>query len=269
MNNDAFREKYGPWAVVAGASEGLGAAFAEECARRGLKVVLAARSRDKLASVQTSLSEKYKTECRVLALDLSEPDAAASLDRQTALLDTGLFIYNAALSLLGPYFIFPEDQHRATMATNCATPALCAYRFGKRLRERGKGGIVLMSSMAGFQGGPFLAHYAATKAYCTVLAEGLSRECAADNVDVLACCAGAVATPGYLRANGGKTSFMVMKPAAVARKALDNIHRRGVYIPGIFNKCGAFVLQKLLPRSLAVSVMEHSVRGMVKTPGRL
>jgi hypothetical protein len=268
MNAATFREKYGPWAVVAGASEGLGTAFAEECASRGLNVVLVARSRDKLLSLQTSLSQRYKTECRILKLDLAAQDAASLLDQQTESLDTGLLIYNAALSLIGPYMSFSGEQHRATVATNCLTPALCAHLFGRRFASRGRGGILLMSSMAGFLGNPFLAHYAASKAYIAVLAEGLSREYAASNVDVLACCAGAIATPGYLKASNGKKSFMVMRPRTVARLALDKINRRGIFIPGIFNRCGAFFLQRLLPRRIAVSVMERSTRFMSKTQGK-
>lgn len=260
MNAAAFKEKYGPWAIVAGASEGLGAAFAEECAIRGLNVVLVARSIDKLLALKSSIEERYKTECRTLKLDLAGQDAASLLDQQTASLDARLLIYNAALSLIGPYMSFSVDQHRATVTTNCQTPALCAHLFGKRFAARGRGGILFMSSMAGFQGSPLLAHYAATKAYTTVLAESLSREYASNNVDVLACCAGAIATPGFLKSSSGRKSFMVMGPNAVARLALDKIHKGGVFIPGFFNRCGAFFLQRLLPRRVAVSIMEQAER---------
>ena len=101
-----------------------------------------------------------------------------------------------------------------------------------------------------------------------MLAEGLSREYAAYNVDVLACCAGATATPGYLKANNDKKSFFVMRPSTVARLALDKIHRRGIFIPGYFNRCGAFFLQRLLPRRVAVSIMERSTRFMSTTQGK-
>jgi short-subunit dehydrogenase len=263
MNAKTFREKYGPWAVVAGASEGLGAAFAEECARRGLNVVLVARSIDKLNSVRQVLEKKYKTENRVLAMDLSEPDAAEQLDIKTKDLDAGLLIYNAALSLIGPYMSFSPGQHRATVATNCQTPALCAHLFGRRFTSRGRGGILLMSSMAGFQGSATISHYAATKAYLMVLAEGLSREYAAYNIDVSACCAGATTTPGYLKAgNSAKKSLFVMEPHSVARLALDKINRGGIFIPGLFNKIGAFVLQRVFPRRLAVSILSHATRFM-------
>jgi uncharacterized protein len=262
MNASTFRKKYGPWAIVAGASEGLGAAFAEECASRGLNVVLVARSIDKLNSVRQTLAEKYKTESRVLVMDLSDPGAAEQLDIKTKDLDAGLLIYNAALSLIGPYLSFSAELHRTTVATNCQTPALCAHLFGRRFTSRGSGGILLMSSMAGFQGSPFLSHYAASKAFTTVLAEGLSREYGAGNVDVLACCGGAIATPGYLKANNGKKSFIAMRPGTVARLALDKINKRGIFIPGFFNRCGAMVLQRLLPRRVSVSIMEQSTKAM-------
>jgi uncharacterized protein len=269
MNAAAFREKYGPWAIVAGASEGLGAAFAQGCASRGLNVVLIARSIDKLNSVRQTLEDKYKTECRVLEMDLSDPAAPDLLDMKTKDLDAGLLIYNAALSLIGPYISFSVDQHRATVATNCLTPALCAHLFGKRFAARGRGGILLMSSMAGFQGSATITHYAATKAYSMVLAEGLSREYAEHNIDVLACCAGAIATPGYRRAgNSAKKSLFVMDPHTVARLALDKIHTGGIFIPGLFNKLGAFVLQRIFPRRLAVSIFSHSTRLMSPNRGK-
>jgi short-subunit dehydrogenase len=267
MRDDKFKEKYGPWAIVAGASEGLGAAFAEESARRGLNVVLVARSRDKLISLQHALVDRYKIECRVLAQDLADQDAAAVLDQQTSDVDIGLLIYNAALSLIGPYLSFPEDLHRATVATNCQSPALCAYLFGKRFKTRGRGGMILMSSLAGFQGSPFIAHYAATKAYTMVLAQGLSREYAADNIDVLACCAGPTGTPGYYRAGNvpGKSLF-VMRPQTVARMALDRINRGGIFVPGFFNALGAFALQRLLPRRVAVGIIAQSTQKMSFVP---
>jgi hypothetical protein len=263
MNDTKFRETYGPWAIVAGASEGLGAAFAEECAQRSLNVVLVARSGDKLDVLRKTFTERFKTDFRVVILDLSDENAPSALDEQTSDIDVGLLIYNAALSLIGPFISFTEKQHRDTVSTNCHAPALCSYLFGKRMKARGRGGILLMSSIAGFQGSATIAHYAATKAYNIVLAEGLSRDFAPDNIDVLACCAGSTATPGYLRAsNSGKASLFVMDPRSVARMALDSIHKRGIFIPGLFNNLGSFLLRRILPRTLSVSILSSATRSM-------
>jgi hypothetical protein len=259
MNQNAFRNRYGPWAVIAGASEGLGAAFARECASRGLNVFLVARSKQKLDAELKTIVDKYSVTCRTLELDLSEGNAAEVLDSHTSDIDVGLLVYNAALSLIGPYASFSELQHRQTLGTNCVSPALCIYRFGKRLANRGKGGILLMSSLAGLQGSPNIAHYAATKAYLLTLAQGLASEYASANVDVLACCAGSTATPGFARASGmAEPSLLVMRPEAVARKALDHLHKRGVYVPGFANAASAFVLSRLLPRRAAVAILSQS-----------
>jgi uncharacterized protein len=259
MNPNAFRNRYGPWAVIAGASEGLGAAYARECAGRGLNVILVARSRGKLDVLQKAIAAQYGVECRTTALDLAQGDAAEILDKSTSEMDVGLLVYNAALSLIGPFASFSEAQHRNTLATNCVSPALCAYRFGKRLANRGKGGILLMSSLAGLQGSPNIAHYAATKAYLLTLAQGLASEYASADVDILACCAGSTATPGFARASGSaEPSFLVMRPETVARKALDHLHKRGVYVPGFFNAASAFVLSRLLPRRAAVAILSQS-----------
>jgi short-subunit dehydrogenase len=264
MNKAAFKARYGPWAIIAGASEGLGAAYARECARRGLNVVVVARSRDKLETVRDDIVRRHGVECRAVVLDLAHPDAATVLDKSTSAVDAGLLVYNAALSLIGPYASFSETQHRDTVAINCRTPALCAYLFGKRFTARGRGGILLMSSLAGLRGSPGIAHYAATKAYLLTLAQGLGREYASANVDVSACCAGAIATPGYAAASGAsKASFFVMRPEKVAQLALDRVHKRGVYVPGALNALGAFMLTRILPRAAAVSILSQSTRKLL------
>jgi short-subunit dehydrogenase len=268
MNAAAFQNQYGPWAVVAGASEGLGAAFARELAQRHVHLVLVARSTDKLAALQQELQGRYSIDCRVVTLDLSQDKAAAFLARETAGLDIGLVVYNAALSLVGSFLGYSEEQHRAIITTNCLNPALCLYRFGQRFKERGRGGFIIMSSLAGFQGTPFIAHYAGSKAYLTVLAEGLSREYAPYGIDIIACCAGATATPGYLKSSrrAGK-SPMVMSPEQVARRTVQRLPGHGIYVPGLFNKIGSVILRKFLPRAAAVSIMEHSARALQQGQG--
>src|SRR4051812_24625266 len=183
-------DRYGPWAVVAGASEGIGAAFATALAARGIDLVLVARRPEPLEALAARLPVQTVTVAADLA-DGVEPVLAA-----TAGLDVGLVVCNAAYSPIGPFLDSdPADTARA-LALNCAVPLALARGYLPAMAARGRGGFVLMSSLAGMQGSPGLTAYAATKAFGAVLAEGLWDELRAHGVDVVTAVAGAVATPG-------------------------------------------------------------------------
>ena len=181
-----FLKRYGNWAIVAGASEGLGAEYAHELASRGLNLILIARREDLLQSLAKQLIEKYKIRAKPLVLDLSLPDAAEQVIHQTMDFDIGLLIYNAAFSAVGPLLDHKMDEHMRELHTNIHTPYKLVYLLGQHLLDRGRGGIVLMSSLSAFQGSAYISTYAATKAFNIVLAESLWEEWRSSGVDVLA-----------------------------------------------------------------------------------
>ncbi len=193
-----FMQRYGTWAIVAGASEGLGAEYATELAGRGLNLILIARRAELLQALATQLSEKYKIRTKPLVLDLSLPNAAEQIVQQTMDLDIGLLVYNAAFSAVGPFLERSMDEHLREIHTNIHAPFKLIYLLGQHLLARGHGGIVLMSSLSAFQGSAYISTYAATKAFNIVLAESLWEEWRAGGVDVLVCVSGAVKTPNYV-----------------------------------------------------------------------
>jgi short-subunit dehydrogenase len=266
----AFRDRYGPWALVAGASEGLGAAWATALADRGLDLVLCGRRPAPLEAFAATLRTRYGVDVRAVVCDLAAPDATATLEAATAGLEVGLLVYNAALSPIGPFLDQDAARLAATLATNCGTPVLLAHLFGRAMRARGRGGIVLMGSLSGLQGSARLATYAATKAFTLVLAEGIARECRPAGVDVLACIAGATRTPGYLatRASGTRPPPGELSPDAVVREAIDALGRRAFVIPGAMNRFSAFVLTRLLPRKIAVEIISRSTERLEGAGGR-
>jgi short-subunit dehydrogenase len=248
-----FVDRYGPWAIVAGASEGLGAAFAKALARRGAHVVLVARRAEAMAQIKQEIADISAVEVRTIALDLANPDAAAQLHEATAALDVGLVVYNAAFSPLGPMLeLSLEDQLRA-VDVNVRGPLSMAHCFGRRLVARARGGLVLLSSMTAFQGSPFLSTYGATKSFNLSLAEGLWYELAPQGVDVLAVCAGATRTPGYLRRSSGAPGEL--SPEQVAEESLESLRDGPLLIPGRFNRFASLLLRKLLPRRAAIRIM--------------
>jgi short-subunit dehydrogenase len=256
--------RYGPWAVIAGASQGLGEAYAERVAALGLHVVLIARREEQLRALATRLAAAHRVETRVLVLDLAREDAARTVEAETAALDVGLLIYNAALSVIGPFLDRPLETHLSELAINTRTPMALAYLLGQRMRQRGHGGIIVMSSLASAQGSALTANYAASKAYNLVLAEGLWEELRRQGVDVLACVAGAISMPTY-KANaprGGGVGSATLPPETVAAEAIAALGRQPSVIPGRANRFSAFAMRRLLPRRTAITIMGRVMRGM-------
>lgn len=259
--SDDFRERYGPWALVAGGSEGLGAAFAHALAGRGLHLVLVARRDGRLETCAAEVAARHGVEVRGLGVDLGRPEALPAIERTTGDLDVGLLVVNAAESHAGPFLEQPLERLRAELEVNCATPLALCHLFGRRLAARGRGGILLMSSLAGSQGAPFLAHYAATKAWNLVLAEGLWGELGGRGIDVLACRAGATRTPSYLADRGADASGVpALEPEAVVAEALAALGRQPSMVPGRLNRLAAFAMQRLLPRRTAIALMARASR---------
>lgn len=260
MHDDGWRQRYGPWAVVAGGSEGLGAAFARAIARRGVNLALVARRRAPLDALAGELSARV--EVRVVTADLAEPGAFDAVDQATAGLDVGLGVYNAALSVLGPLLDRPIDDVMRVIDVNVRGPVRFVHGLGPAMVARGRGGLVLMSSLAGFQGSPRLAAYAASKAWNLVLGESLWAELAPRGVDVVVSCAGAIRTPGYQAASGGAEAPGTLDADVVAERTLAGLGRGPLVVPGLVNQLARFTLGRLLSRRAAVGVMDRSTRGL-------
>jgi short-subunit dehydrogenase len=258
----AFRDKYGPAALVAGASEGLGAAFAEALAARGLGLVLLARRAAALEELAARLRAAHGVTVRVAAVDLASPALLEEARAAAAGVEVGLVVYNAAASLVGPFLEQPLADKLRVIDVNCRGPLVLADEFGRAMAGRGRGGLLLMTSIAGTQGSPFIATYAATKAFNLVLAESLWDELRERGVDVLACRAGATRTPGYERSKPKTDAGPVMDPAVVAEEALAALGKGPSMVPGLFNRASAFVMGRVLPRKAAVAVMGRAARKM-------
>jgi short-subunit dehydrogenase len=260
-----FAARYGPWAIVAGASEGIGATYAEELASRGLNLVLVARRAELLQSLASELSTKYKIDTKIIVLDLAASNVVEQIDENTKDIEIGLLVYNAAFSAIGPLLETPLEDHIKEINTNAFTPLKLIYLFARPMLARGQGGIVLMSSLSAFQGSAYISTYAATKAFNIVLAEGLWEEWRERGVDVLVCVSGAVKTPNYVASEPEKTGGlgdMTMTPDQIVREALDMLGRGPYVIPGQMNRISSFVMRHLLPRRVAIQLMGKILRQM-------
>lgn len=248
-----FADRYGPWALIAGASEGIGEAFAHALARRGLKLILIARREHELRAAAERVAAAHDVEVHVHAMDLATPDLQTELREAVGAREVGLLVYNAAYSNVGSFLDQPLALALRTIDVNCRGPIIACHTLAPAMRARGRGGIVLMGSMAGMQGSPRIASYAASKAFDLILAESLWGELREHGVDVLACVAGATRTPGF-EAVASTSKGPVMDAAQVVEEALEQLGERPSMIPGLANKLGALLLGKL-PRRRRVLIM--------------
>ena len=255
-----FAARYGPWAVVAGASQGLGAAFANALAARGVNLILAARRREPL----TALADRLPTDAVPVVADLATPDGLAMLTSAAANREVGLVVANAAYSPIGSFIRMSPDESQRALDLNCRALLHLAHHFLPAMVERERGGLVIMSSLAGLQGSPPISVYAATKAFGAVLAEGLWAELRGTGVDVVTCVAGAVETPG-LAESKAKRAPGTLSPDQVVAAALRGLGRGPRTVPGLAMRLSSAVMSRL-PRRTAIAIISRASRDL--TPPR-
>ena len=266
----SFRERYGPWALVAGASDGIGECYARAIAEEGVNLLLLARREPQLASLAVDLRAKHGVQTRTLVADLTAPDLDAKVEAATRDLEVGLLVYNAgAVHGAMAFHDFPVGHALGLVALNCTGPVLLAHRLGSRMRARGRGGIVLMGSLISFAGSAWVASYSATKAFDRILAEGLWHELRPHGVDVLGAVAGATRTPSMLASNESFADYPgAMEPDEVARGALAFLGRGPIWIAGEANRATAKALSPV-PRIPVINGMSEataSIYGLRHTP---
>lgn len=225
MSAASFAGRYGPWALVAGGSEGLGAAFAAELARRGLNLMLVARRSSPLADTAARLRAAHAIEVVTVCADLADAGAIDAVTGQAAGRQVGLVVANAALSPTGAFASADPAEIGRAVDLNCRASALIARSFLPPMAARGAGGLILVSSLAGMQGVPGLAVYSASKAFLIGLGEALWAEHRASGVDVLVACPGAVTTPGYER-TAARSAPGTLTPQQVAAPPPPRCGRR-------------------------------------------
>lgn len=259
-SRDARRERYGAWAVVTGASGGIGLEIAREVAARGLNVVLAARNADKLDRLSSQLIQTHSVETRSAAVDLATPEGTRLLEQAVSGLDVGLFVGNAGFGTSGAFVNADMTNELAMIDLNVRHLAQQVHFFANLMRPRRAGGIILMSSIVSWQGVPRAANYAATKAYVQSLAEGLHRELQAEGIDVLTSAPAQVAT-GFMeradmRGDGADAGL-------VARKTLDALGRRATVYPH-FKSWFLSSALSTLPRPIRVRILEGVMQDMTR-----
>lgn len=226
--------RYGPVALVTGASDGIGREFARALAAKTFDLVIVARRQDRLKDLAHELRAAYGVAVTIIALDLGKAEDVEAVLKATESVDIGLFIAAAGFGSAGLFTDLPVGNELDMMDVNCRAVVQMTSAFATRFKARKRGGIVLFGSLVGFQGVSFSSTYAATKAFIQTFAEGLRGEMKPFGVDVLSVAPGPVAT-GFGQRAGMKLTIAA-HPRSVANSALSALGRKTTVVPGWFSK---------------------------------
>ena len=260
-----FKDKYGPWAIIAGSAEGLGEAWSVSLAKKGLNLIMVDNQEDKLLSLAEKITTTFQVDTIPLIQNLAMEEAGDNIMAHAKDLDCGLLVYNAAYSKVEPFLSNSDEDFRYFSGINTYTQLKLVHAFSQqRIEENKAGGIILMSSLAGLIGMQLVASYAATKAFAWNLAEALHFELKPHQIDVLACIAGATSTPAYINTDPkyGRIKPQVMKPEEVSEEGIKKLGKKARHICGWSNRLNYFILTRLLPRKLAAGMANRVMKKM-------
>jgi len=257
MSNFSHLTSRGSWALVTGASKGIGKVFAEVLASRGVNVVLVARSKDALTAYAENLSEKYGIRAVAIGADLASPRAPVNIQIKLALqnIEIDLLINNAGFGLSGSFLSHDLKQEQSQIQVNVQALIAMSHIFGRSMAARGRGGIINLASNSSFQPLPYMAGYAATKAFVLYFSEAIQHELAEKGVHVMASCPGPTATSFFEGTSTNMASRDFDSSLSVVEKTLESFDRgKSVAYPGRASVRVATWLSRFLPRSFVVQI---------------
>jgi uncharacterized protein len=261
IDKSRFGTKFGPWALVTGASSGIGRELAEQIAAFGIHLALVARRGSVLQEVGLACAKKFAVQYRVIAADLSANGFMADLARATDDLDIGLVISNAGTANPGRFLAKDSGELGETLRLSALAHAEIARHFGERLVARGRGGMMFVGAMGAPNGAPFMAHDAGAKAYVQSFALGLHEELKRSGVHVTALCPGPTDTPVLARFNLDPKT-MPMKPLPARQAASEGLEglvvNRAVVVPGRMNR----IMSAIVPPSVTRAMMMRMFSNM-------
>ncbi|MEL6190934.1 MAG: SDR family NAD(P)-dependent oxidoreductase [Bacteroidota bacterium] len=253
--------KYGTWAIVTGASSGLGKALAEELAAAGMNLILVARREEILNSMAQKFKSQFGISTVTLSADLSSPKGLEAVKEISHNLDVGLLVTAAGFGTSGRFLAANMEEELSMLSVNCEAVLTLVHHFGNQFKAAKHGGVILFSSIVAFQGVPYSAHYAATKAYIQTLGEGLAVEWKGSGVDIH------IAAPGPVKTGFGEVANMDMEsaqdPKVLSAQILKSVGRRTISFPGMLTKFLTASLS-MLPRWGKVRVMKLVMSGMTR-----
>ena len=260
-----LKNKYGDWALLIGAAEGIGEAFSIQLASLGFNLIMLDKNKSTLLVLGEKLKTDFGIQVKSLHFDLVDPETSLKAINEIENLKSRLLIYNAAFSLIKQFTQHSSEDLERYLQVNIASPLRLIHAFSSYLKAKNEGGgILLMSSLAGLLGMQFIAPYAASKAFTWNLAEGLHHELKPFGIDVSACIAGATLSQTYINTKPkyGLIKPQLQDPKEVAKTALKQLGKRGFFISGFSNRINYFILTRILPRKMAGRIANRVIQKM-------
>lgn len=255
--------RYGPWAIVTGASSGLGAEFARQLAQAGLNVVITARRLAILEELKRELEDRHGVQIRCVATDLSAVEGPDMLTKATLDLDVGLLVSNAGHVVPGSFLGNDPADYDAVIRLNVRAPTLLAHHYGRKMAIRGSGGIIFTSSITGFGPLPYMANYGGTKSYLSSFGPALRFELAKYGIDVSLLAPGPTDTPMATETSALQGKMYLMKVGPVVRESLRRLPSSAIVVPGIMYKCAIFFMTRFLSRWGYTRLWGYALKNMM------
>lgn len=256
-----WKQKYGEWAIVTGASDGIGKDFVYELAKHGFSLILVARRKSILEDIQRDLKERFNSNVEVYSLDLSSEDDTNKLINSLEGKNVGLAVVAAGFGSIGEFSKLPLESELNMVDLNCRSVVQFSHRILSIFSGRKKSGLILFGSLVGFQGSPFSATYSATKSFIQSFAEALHHEVKSKGIDVLSVAPGPVETGFGNRA--GMNMGQAQSPEGIAKVSMSALGNQTTVRPGFLSKFLGYSLITL-PRGIRVVLMKQIMSGMVK-----
>jgi uncharacterized protein len=250
MKNN-FKAKYGPWAIVTGGSAGIGKSYATELAGIGLNVALIGRNQVNLEKAKAEIIANHSVEVRIISADLNTEEGIVRVIEQTSDLEVGLLINNAGNAFVHSFLGVAEDKLTSNLTLNLIAPLKLTHHLGRKMEIRGGGGVIFLSSMAGYQGISKMSTYSAEKAFILTLGESLYFELKKQGIDVMVVSPGATDTDLGRNTAGmdnSKLPIPYMSPEILVRKSFARFGDSPSMIPGFMNNLTAFIGKRVLSR---------------------
>ena len=256
-----LKNKYGDWALVSGASSGIGLELATQLADAGFNLIINARSFGKLKLIEQELESKHNIQIIIVDADVSEPNGIDKIIQVSKNLNIGLLVASAGYGTSGLFIDSSLHDEINMLRVNCEALLSLTHYFSQKFAQQKRGGIILMSSLVAFQGVPYAANYAATKAYVQSLAEAIAVELKPYNVDVLA------AAPGPVDSGFGQRSNMkigkALKPEQIGVPILRVLGKQSNVLPGLLSKVLVYSL-RAIPRWAKIKIMQQVMGGFTE-----
>lgn len=264
-----FKAKYGDWAIITGATSGIGEAISHNLASKGLNIILVARKAQELEEKAAILKDKYEVETKTISADISSEAGLSAVTSGAGSLQVGLLVLAAGLEVNGAFEKNDIAKELQSVQLNVIATLQLTHHFSKLMVKRGKGGILLVASLSGHMPNPYFANYAGTKAYVLNFGASLHGELKPKGVDVTVLSPGLTNTPmaANTGVDWGKTPMQALSPEKVASAGVNALGNSLLAIPGGMNKTMA-AMAKHSPLGMLTNMNEKMMRRAI-APNKL